>query len=647
MQPTRETRTLAPRALVPRALVQTRADTQRALFKAMMALPFAILAMAWMAAVAYADTIKSHGISAFGELNLPADFPHLPYVNPDAPKGGEISIWAFGGFDSLNPYSIKGRSEALGSAPYESLLTDTADEIGAAYCLLCETLEYPQDRSWVIFNLRPEAEFSDGSPLTAEDVEFTFQIFLNKGLTSFRTQLAKKVASVEVLGPHQIKFTFNTGIPTRDLPQDVGGLPVFSKAHYIANDLDLEESSLTPMLGSGPYVLERYEIGQTSIYGRNPAYWGQDLPINVGRNNFDRIRLEYYADYNAAFEGFKGGSYTFRNEASSKIWATGYDFPSVQNGAVIKAELPHGDKATGQAFIFNLRREKFQDPRVREAIGLMFNYEWSNETLFYGLYERVHSFWDNSTLAATGLPSASELEILQPLADILPPGVLDSEPVMQYVSSGRRQLDRGALRRASALLDEAGWTVGSDGMRRNAEGKLLQLAILNDSQTFNRVINPYVENLKRLGIDASHEFIDNAQMTNRERPPNFDFDMITGNMATSYIPGTELRQYYGSETADTSTFNKAGLKDPAVDALIDVVLDAKTQDELNVAISALDRVLRALRPWVPQWNKNAHTVAYYDMYEHPDPLPPYSLGNLDFWWYNADKAEALKAAGAL
>ena len=591
--------------------------------------------------------IKSHGISTFGNLKYPADFPHLDYVNPNAPKGGEMSVWAFGSFDSMNPYSIKGRAGGLSSVFYESLLTSTADEIGASYGLLAETLEYPEDRSWVIFNLRPEARFSDGTQVTAEDVLFSYETFLTKGLSSFRAQLSKKVENVEVLDPLRIKFTFKEGIPTRDLPQDVGGIAVFSKAHYLENELDLEESSLTPMLGSSPYLLDRIEVGETLVYRRDPNYWGADLPINVGRNNFDRLRIEYYADDNAAFEGFKGGSYTFRNEASSKIWATGYDFPAIADGSVVKAEIPHGAKATGQGFIFNLRREKFQDPRVREAIGLMFNFEWSNETLFYGLYDRVNSFWDNSTLAAQGAPNAAELALLEPLADDLPAGVLDAEPVVQHVSPADKQLDRRALRKASKLLDEAGWTVGDDGLRRNADGELLEVAFLNDSQTFNRVINPFVENLKRLGVAAEHEFIDNAQMTNRERPPAYDFDIVTGFMSTNYIPGSELRQYFGSETADTSTFNKAGLRDPAVDALIDKVIGATTQEEMETAISALDRVLRALRPWVPQWNKNAHTVAFYDMYEYPDPLPPFALGNLDFWWYNAEKAEKLKASGAL
>ncbi|MCE2737575.1 MAG: extracellular solute-binding protein [Rhodobacter sp.] len=592
--------------------------------------------------------ITAHGISTFGDLKYPADFAHLDYVNPDAPKGGEISQWAFGGFDSMNPYSVKGRAGQLSSAMYESILTGTADEIGATYCLLCETLEYPEDRSWVIFNLRPEARFSDGSPLTAEDVAFSYETFLTKGLTDFRTVFAEQVQGVEVLGPHRVKFTFKPGVPTRDLPATVGGLPILSKADYIKNNRDMEASSLEPFLGSGPYVLERMETGKTLVYRRNPDYWGQDLPINRGQNNFDAIRIEYYADYNAAFEGFKAGTYTFRNEASSISWATGYDFPAVVNGQVVKVALPSGAKASGQAFLFNLRRPQFQDPRVREAIGLMFNFEWANATLFYGLYARIDSVWENSWLEAEGVPSPEEVAILQPLVDqgLLPASILIDPPVMASVS-GDRQMDRGNLRKASALLDEAGWTVGEDGLRRNAAGETLRLEIINDSQTFDRVINPYVENLRALGVDAKMTRIDNAQMESRTRPPEYDFDLAIGNARSNYFSGSELKQYYGSGTADVSSFNMMGLKSPAVDALIEVVMAAKTKDELTTATRALDRALRLERFWVPQWYKNTHTVAYYDMYEHPESLPPYALGELSFWWYNAEKAEALKASGVL
>ncbi|MBU9699033.1 extracellular solute-binding protein [Rhodobacteraceae bacterium HSP-20] len=611
---------------------------------------FAVLALAgWAVAAQAQDVIVSHAITTFGDApKYPADFPHLDYVNPDAPKGGEISIWASGGFDSLNPYSVKGRAAALSSAPYESILTSTSDEIGTSYCLLCTTMEYPADRSWVIFNLRPEVTFADGTPLTAEDVAFSFNLFLTKGLTDFRTVFGQQVEGVEVLDPHKVKFTFKPDVPKRDLPASVGGLPILSKAHYEANKLDLEESSLTPFLGSGQYVLDRMDTGKNIVWKRNPDYWGNDLPINRGRGNFDSIRVEYYGDYQAAFEGFKAGNYTFRNEASSITWATGYDFPAVADGSVQKVELPSGAKASGQAFLFNLRREKFQDPKVREAIGLMFNFEWSNATLFYGLYDRIHSVWENTELAATGAPTPEEVAILQPLVDegLLPATILTDEAVMAP-TSGERQLDRGNVRKASALLDEAGWAVGDDGIRRNAAGEVLVVEFLNDSPTFDRVFNPFIENLKAIGVDAKMTSVDDAQMEARTRPPQYDFDIITGNARSDYISGSELKQYYGSETADVSAFNLMGLKSSAVDRLIDVVMAADSNDKLRVATKALDRALRAERFWVPQWYKSTHTIAYYDMYEHPENLPPYALGELDFWWMNAEKAEALKASGAL
>lgn len=604
-------------------------------------------ALALMALPVRAEVITSHGISTFGELKYPAGFPHLEYVNPDAPKGGEISVWAFGSFDSMNPYTLKGRAAGLSSVFFESLMAGTADEIGAAYCLLCETISYPEDRSEVSFTLRDGIVFSDGTPMKASDVVFSYNLLLSKGLPSFRAQLAQKVEIAEALDDRTVRFVFKDDVPTRDLISDVGALPIFSEAFYVENDRDFEETSLEPLLGSGPYVLGRMDVGQSIVYDRDPDYWGADLPLNIGRNNFDAIRIEYYADYNAAFEGFKGGTYTFRNEASSKIWATGYDFPAIAEGSVVKAELANGSKATGQAWIFNLRRPQLQDPKVREALAMMFNFEWSNETLFYGIYDYVDSFWDNSELEAIGAPTPAEVAILQPLVD---DGLLDAsiltEPPHSLPRSGKRQLDRGNLRAASGLLDEAGWEVGDDGLRRK-NGQVLSIEFLNDSQTFDRVINPYVENLKRLGVEARHTRIDNAQMTLRERPPSYDFDIVTAFMTTDYIPGSSLRQFFGSETADTSTFNKMGLQSEAVDRLIEVVLAAEDHEAMVTSVHALDRVLRAEKFWVPQWNKNTHTVAYYDMYEHPETLPPFALGNLDFWWFNADKAEALRAKGAL
>ena len=590
------------------------------------------------------DVTISHGISTFGDLRYPADFAHLAYVNPNAPKGGEMSLATLGGFDSMNPYSIKGRAAALASGLFESILTDTADEIGASYCLLCETMEYPADRSWVIFNLRDAAQFSDGSPLSAEDVAFSYDLLRTQGLEDFRFVLAQQIERVEVLGPHRVKYVFKPGFPARDLPALAGGLPVFSKADFARHGRDLSDSTLEPALGSGPYVVDKLAVGQSITYRRNADYWGEDLPINRGRNNFDVIRIEYYADSNAAFEGFKAGNYMFRNENSSKAWATSYDFPALLAGHVIKAELPDGNLASGQAYLMNLRRAQFQDPRVREAIGLMFNFEWSNETLFYGLYARIHSVWENSELAAQGLPSPEEMALLEPLADLLPQGVLTQEAVMAPVSRPS-QLDRTNLRQASALLDAAGWAVGKDGVRRNAAGQPLRLEFLSADPLFDRITNPFIENLKRLGIEAFLTRVDDAQMTNRERA--HDFDIVTGSLRQGFIPSSGLKQYFGSETADVSSFNLMGLKSPGVDRLIDQVLAAGTKRDLVTATRALDRVLRAERFWVPQWFKNKHTVAYYDLYEHPATIAPYNPGFLDVWWQNADKAAALKSAGVL
>lgn len=592
---------------------------------------------------ASADVITAHGISTFGELKYGADFQHLDYVNPDAPKGGEISLWGFGSFDSMHPYSTKGRSGQYSSIFFESLLEGSSDEPDSVYGLVAESLEYPEDRSEVIFNMRPEARFSDGSPLTAADVVFSYEVLRDKGLPSFRAVIEKQIESAEALGPHRVKFTFKDGVPTRDLPQTVGGLPIFSKAYYETSGADFEESTLTPAIGSGPYVLESIDVGQQIIYKRNPDYWGKDLPINKGRHNFDTIRIEYFADYNSAFEGFKAGTYTFRSEASSKIWATAYDFPAIEKGWAVKDTPPDGTLASGQSFLFNLRRERFQDIRVRKAIGMMFNFEWSNKTLFYGIYARMQSFWENSYLKASGMPQAGELAFLTPLADILPQGVLDSPAVTPPISS-ERQLDRKKLRAASALLDEAGWPVGDDGMRRNAAGDTLKLEFLNDSQSFDRVINPFVENLRKLGVDAVHTRVDNAQATERER--NFDFDIVTGNFRTSLTSGAGLKQYFGSETADISIFNLAGYKSEAADRLIENVIAAEDRETLNDATRALDRVLRAEVFWVPQWFRNTHNIAYYDMYRYPDTLPPYALGVLDFWWLDQDAYARLKAEGA-
>ena len=586
---------------------------------------------------------KSYAISTFGDLKYPADFPHLDYVNPDAPKGGAISEWLSGGFDSFNPFTIAGRPAALATWPLETLLTTNSDEIGAAYCLLAESLEYPASRDWVIFTIREDARFSDGTPVTAEDALFSYEQLRTKGLSSYRIVVAQQVASAEVLDARRIKFTFVEGYPRRDLIQTVGGLPIFSKADFESRGLDLEKSIDTPFLGSGPYLLQSATDGRKVTWKRNPDYWGAAHPLNIGRNNFDRVEIIYFADYQTAFEGFKAGSYTFRNEASSTIWANSYDFPAVKKGFVIKAQLPKQTIPTGQCFAINLRRPQFADIRTREALGLMFNFEWANETLFYGLYARVTSMWDQSAMEAKGAPSPEEIALLEPVAGDLPEGILTADAVVPP-ASGARQLDRKNMRAAGALLEAAGWIVGKDGMRRNEAGQTLRVEIINDSQTFDRVLNPYVENLRAIGVDAVHSRVDDVQY--EARKSKHDFDLITTHLGQDAITGADLEQYFGSSSVG-DVFNAMGLANPGIDALVKNVIKAQTRAEMELTARTLDRALRSLRFWIPQWFAPTYNVAYYDMFDHPETLPAYALGELDFWWYNAEKAEKLKAQGAL
>lgn len=601
-----------------------------------------------MADAARAETVTtSHGYSNFGELRYGPEAAHLDYVNPDAPKGGEISQWGMGSFDSFNRYSRKGVSASLTELMYESLMTATADDPYGMYCYLCETIEYPDSLDWVIFNLRDDVTFSDGTPMTAEDVKYTHELFMEQGITEYVAVVKNFVEAVEVLGPHQIKFTFTDSAPRRDVISFAGGSTVFSKDWFEETGARLDESTLTPFLGTGPYLIQSYDVGRQIIYGRNETFWGAAHPFNIGQNNFDRIRIEYFADSTSAFEAFKAGVYTFRNENTSKTWATGYDFRGVRNGWIKKEELHDGAIGTAQSWVFNLDRPVWQDASTREAVRLMFNFEWSNKSLFYGLYDRVNSFWENSPLEATGTPTEAEQAILQPLVDqgLLDASILTDEAIMAPVNvEETNQPDRRTRRQALRLLAEAGWEPGEDGLLRR-DGQTLTLSILSYSAAFDRIINPYVENLRGIGIDAKLERVDVSQYTTRRR--DGDFDLTTHSFAMGFEPGFGLRQWYGSETADDSSRNLMRLRDPAVDSLITTVTEAKTLDDLTTAVHALDRVLRAGGFWVPQWNKSLYTVAYYDMYRHPDPLPPLALGHLSFWWYDAEAAAQLKADGAL
>lgn len=587
--------------------------------------------------------VKTHGIATFGEPALPADFPHLPYVNPDAPKGGEMSQHGIGTFDSYNPFTFRGRATAPSTIMLERLMAPVLDDPYSDYCLICETIEYPESRDWVIFNLRPEARFSDGSALTADDVLFSFELLRDKGFPSFSEAIKRLVESAEVLDPHRIKFTFREDAPRRDAIGQMGAQIVFSRADFEESARDIQQTSTTPFLGSGPYVFDSADFGRSITMRRNPDYWGKDLPINKGRHNFDTLRFEYFGDFDAAFEAFKAGIYTFRVEPSEQLWSTGYDFPAVAAGAVIKEEIPDGVIASGDAWVFNLRRDKFKDIRVREAIGLMFNFEWSNQALFYGMNTRLDSFWDNSDLQAEGPPTPEELALLEPVAADLPPGILTDDPVSAPVS-GERQLDRGNARRAAALLDEAGWTTGTDGMRRNAAGQTLRVEFLDFNQSYDRIVNPYVENLRAIGVDAVLSRVDPSELTTRTR--SHDFDIVRDSLGNGYGIGGGTAQAFGSEHSD-DVFNPMGLANPAIDRLIEIGSAATTDAENRVAIRALDRALRSLRFWIPQWYKPVTTVAYWDVYDRPETLPALGLGVTDFWWYDQTRADELRAAGQL
>jgi len=591
------------------------------------------------------NIIRAHGISTFGDLKYPEGFAHFDYVNPDAPKGGTFSTWAFGTFDSLTPYILRGNAASLSTVFYDTLMTGSLDEPDAMYGLVAHTIEYPENREWAIFHMRPEAEFSDGTPVTAHDVVFSYEALRNQGRPAYRV-LFNDFKSVEALDDHTVKFTFNADGALRELPMSAAGLPIFSRAYY--EDRDFAESTLEPPLGSGAYLLDRVDAGRSVSYKRRDDYWARDLNVNVGQNNFDILQIEYFADYTTAFEAFKGGAYMYREEFMSLLWATGYEFPAVQSGAVKVETLPDGRPAGTQGFWFNLRRPVFEDARVRQAIGMAFNFEWANESLFYGIYSRTDSFWENSNMQAEGMPSEAELALLEPLRADIPEAVF-TEPAFSPAESNPATVsDRGALRKAGRLLEEAGWTVGDDGLRVNSAGQLLRIEILNDSASFERIINPYVENLRRLGVDAVYTRVDTAQSQEREK--KYDFDMVTRRYSMSQTPGIELRGIFGSDAADAEGANNiAGVSNPAVDSLIRTIENATSREDLETAVSALDRVLRAMHIWVPQWYKGEHNIAYFDMFERPytDTPPPNGMGEVSIWWFNPDKAQALRAAGAI
>ena len=599
--------------------------------------------------------IVSHGYSFYGDLKYPADYAHFDYVNPDAPKGGEISLSVVGTFDSMHPYTRKGRAGALSTIMYESLLGDgtggasaPADVYGESYCLLCERIEYPETKDWVIFYMRPEARFSDGTPVTAHDIAFSHNLLLDEGLKSYADAVRKRIPKVEVIDDYTIKFYFTEGISRRSLIDQVGYVPAWSKKWYEETGAGLDESRLEISPGSGPYMVESVDVNRRIVYKRNPDYWGNDLPFNIGRNNFDEIRIEYFGDDTAAFEAFKAGEYTFRTEGDSKKWATGYEFPKAREGNVVVKDLPDGSPPTPTGIVFNLGRDVLKDRRVRQAIALAFNFEWTNESLQYGLFKQRASFTQDTPLMATGLPEGPELAFLESLGDIVPTEMLTEPALVPHTSKPERLLDRRNARAAMKLLDEAGWGVGDDGIRRNAQGQTLKLNFLFNSATsptLSAVMENFVSNVQTLGVDITFEKVDASQYTSRER--DRDYDLVYDAYAAFLGTGTGLMQRYGSEAAAFSLFNPAGLASPLVDTIIDRSLNATTREEEQASLMALDRALRYEFIMIPVWYNPSHWVAYYDQYEHPEEIPPFALGQLDFWWYNHDKADALRAAGAL
>ncbi|MEM1346182.1 MAG: extracellular solute-binding protein, partial [Pseudomonadota bacterium] len=475
-----------------------------------------------------------------------------------------------------------------------------------------------------------------GSPITAEDVAFTLEILLDKGAPSYRV-LLRDVLGATVEDVRTVRFDFAEAAPKRDLPMLVGGLPVLSKAYYATRDF--AESTLEPPLGSGPYRVEEAEPGRRITYIRRDDYWGWDLGVNRGRWNFERVRYEYFRDNTAAFEAFKGGGFRFHEEFFSKLWNTGYDFPAVREGAVKREAIPDERTAGTQGWWFNLRRPLFQDVRVRQAIALGFDFEWSNRTLFGELYERTDSFFEGGPMQAQGQPSPGEMAVLEPFADQLPEGLLDAEAYSPPVTDGSGR-NRRNLRRAARLLDEAGWSVGEGGVRVK-DGQELRFEVLGAGPGFERIVNPYMNNLERVGIKGVFRLVDPAQY--QERMKDFDFDITGRRYAMRLTPGTELRGIFGSEAADTrGSANVMGLKDPVVDALIERIMAAESREELTDLVKALDRVVRALHIWVPNWTKGSHTIAYWDIFGRPPEKPSYARGVIDLWWIDPDKFARLQ-----
>jgi microcin C transport system substrate-binding protein len=574
-----------------------------------------------------------HGLAMHGDLKYGPDFKHFDYVNPDAPKGGTVRLGATGSFDSFNPFIIKGTAAGASGFVYDTLMDDAADEPFSQYGRLAETVTMPEDRSWVEFQLRKEARWHDGMPVTVDDVIFSFNILVKEGAPFYRFYYGN-VAEVTQTGERSVKFTFKPG-ENRELPLIIGQLTVLPKHYWKGREFN--KTTLEPPLGSGPYKITEFEAGRFVKLSRVQDYWGKDIPVMKGYNNFDEIIFDYYRDSNVALEAFLAGRYDYKSENSSKAWATAYETPAVKKGVLVKEQIHHDRPAGMQGFAFNTRRELFSDPQVRHALAYAFNFEWSNKALFYGQYERTRSYFQNSEMAATGLPGPDEMKLLEPFRADLPPEVFTQEynPPRGDESGNIR----GNLRTASKLLTEAGWVI-KDGKRINAKtGKPFAFEMLLVSPLFERIALPFAKNLEKLGIAMTVRTIDTAQY--RRRLDTFDFDMVVGGFGQSLSPGNEQREFWTTSAADQEgSRNIIGIRSKAVDAIVEKLIAAPSRKDLVIASRALDRVLQWGHYMIPNWHAPYDRIAYWDKFARPKVTP--TRGNQFFaWWIDAAKAQSL------
>ena len=592
-----------------------------------------------------AETADRHGMSAFGDLNYPADFPYFDYVNPKAPKGGVFSQigpnrqfnQSFQTFNSLNSYILKGDAAQGMELTFATLMVRSGDEPDAMYGLAARSVRVSDDGLTYTFTLRPEVKFHDGTPLTAHDVVWSLLTLKDKGHPIITQQL-RDFTGAEATDDRTIVARFAEN-RARDVPLFVAGLPIFSRAYYSKKSFD--ESTLDIPLGGGAYKVGRFQVGHFIEFERVKDWWGADLPVSRGQNNFDVLRFEYYRDREVGFEGFTAKNYLFREEFTSRFWATRYDFPAFKDGRVKRNVLPDDTPSGAQGWFINTRREKFKDRRVREALIDAFDFEWTNKNIMYGSYDRTHSVFQNSPMMAQGKPDAAELALLEPFRGKVPDEVF-GEPYLPPVTDASGQ-DRQWLRRGAQLLSDAGCTL-KNGKRILSDGKPITIEFLIDEPTFQPHHLPYVKNLGVLGIDATLRIVDPVQY--RARVDGFDFDITVERFGFSSTPGDSLRTFFSSQAAATKgSQNRAGIADPAVDALIDTIIAAKTRADLTAACKALDRVIRAGRYWIPHWYKASHWIAYWDVFDRPPAKPRYFRGIPETWWYDGDKSAKLEKKG--